>query len=120
MFSYFFIAGVGFTVILTCWITWLATQPHWRPIVKRLSLLTIIGTGALFTAQCQGGSPTPIPVTSSFINDEQVEQVLQVLSWGDWKQERLAAANTAFANNGRRLYVVGDIDGGFLPRANGS
>jgi len=106
------------TVAFICLIAWLAAQPRWRLMVKRLSLLTLVAAGAMFTAHCQGESPTPIPVTSSFIDDDQVEQVLQVLSWGDWRQERLVAANTAFANTGRRLYVVGDIDGGFRPRSN--
>ncbi|MGB3716906.1 MAG: amylo-alpha-1,6-glucosidase [Candidatus Promineifilaceae bacterium] len=119
MFSHFFIAGViFFTVAFLCWITRLVAQLHWRPMVRRISLLAIIGAGALFTAHCQAGSPTPIPVTSSFTDIVQGEQVLQVLSWGDWKQERLVAANTAFANTGRRLYVVGDIDGGFRSRSN--
>jgi len=45
-------------------------------------------------------------------------RLLQRLHWGDMRQERLSAASTMFANTGRRLYVLGDIDGRFRPRSN--
>jgi glycogen debranching enzyme len=44
--------------------------------------------------------------------------VLQTLHWGAVLQERLSPANTMFTVTGRRLYVIGDIDGGFRPRSN--
>lgn len=47
-----------------------------------------------------------------------VKQVVQVLAWGDLQQERPAPSNTMFATTGRRLYVIGDVDGGFRPRSN--
>lgn len=44
--------------------------------------------------------------------------VRQLLSWGHIEAERLSPADTMFVTTGRRLYVVGDIDGGFRPRSN--
>ena len=42
----------------------------------------------------------------------------QVLHSGDIHQERSAPADTMFTNTGRRLYVIGDIDGRFRLRSN--
>lgn len=42
----------------------------------------------------------------------------QRLSWGKWEQERPSPPDTLFANTGRRLYLIGDIDGRFQPRSN--
>ena len=44
--------------------------------------------------------------------------MLQTLHWGPYHQERLSPADTMFVNTGRRIYVIGDIDGGFRPRSN--
>lgn len=44
--------------------------------------------------------------------------VTQVLRWGNIRQERLSPADTMFASTGRRIYVLGDIDGQFRPRSN--
>ncbi|HSV85094.1 MAG TPA: glycosyl hydrolase family 65 protein [Levilinea sp.] len=44
--------------------------------------------------------------------------VEQILSWGRIEQRRWSAPDTMFANTGRRMYVIGDIDGGFRPRSN--
>ena len=44
--------------------------------------------------------------------------VQQILTWGRVQQNRPAPANTMFANTGRKLYVIGDIDGEFRPRSN--
>lgn len=54
--------------------------------------------------------PTPTP--------ETVREVHQVLAWGDVQQSRSAPADTLFANTGRKLYVIGDVDGNFRPRSN--
>lgn len=43
---------------------------------------------------------------------------LQKLSLGSLAQARPAPGDTMFANTGRRLYVIGDIDGRFRPRSN--
>lgn len=40
------------------------------------------------------------------------------MNWGDVQSSRSAPADTMFANTGRRLYVIGDVDGGFRPRSN--
>jgi glycogen debranching enzyme len=56
------------------------------------------------------------PAPSIYLND--TPKVRQILSWGDWEQARLSPPNTPFANTGRHLYVIGDIDGGFRPRSN--
>jgi glycogen debranching enzyme len=42
----------------------------------------------------------------------------QILRWGEIEQRRLSPPDTMFANTGRRIYVIGDIDGGFRPRSN--
>jgi glycogen debranching enzyme len=47
-----------------------------------------------------------------------VGEAVQVLTWGDLRQERPAPSSTMFATTGRRLYVIGDVDGGFRPRSN--
>lgn len=51
-------------------------------------------------------------------NSSDERQILQQLSWGNIQQERLSPANTMFTSCGRRLYVLGDIDGRFRPRSN--
>lgn len=43
---------------------------------------------------------------------------LQCLQWGSLRQERVSPADTLFTTTGRRIYVIGDIDGGFRPRSN--
>ncbi|MGZ8785268.1 MAG: hypothetical protein ACXW1Y_06865, partial [Acidimicrobiia bacterium] len=45
-------------------------------------------------------------------------EVLQQLRWGEIRQERESVPDTMFTTTGRRLYVIGDIDGGFRPRSN--
>ncbi len=45
-------------------------------------------------------------------------KITQSLSWGAVRQERLSPVDTMFTNTGRRLYVIGDIDGGFRLRSN--
>ncbi len=51
-------------------------------------------------------------------NSSDERQLIQQLSWGNIQQERLSPASTMFASCGRRLYVLGDIDGRFRPRSN--
>ncbi len=53
-----------------------------------------------------------------FIPRQENQPVRQVLHWGAIHQERNSPAGTMFANPGRRIYVLGDIDGGFRPRSN--
>jgi hypothetical protein len=42
-----------------------------------------------------------------------VRPVIQQLRWGEIRQERPSAPDTMFTTTGRRLYVIGDIDGAF-------
>jgi hypothetical protein len=42
----------------------------------------------------------------------------QILQWGEIEQRRMSAPDTMFANTGRNIYVIGDIDGDFRPRSN--
>jgi glycogen debranching enzyme len=42
----------------------------------------------------------------------------QILQWGEIEQRRMSAPDTMFANTGRKIYVIGDIDGDFRPRSN--
>ncbi|GAP13698.1 glycogen debranching enzyme [Longilinea arvoryzae] len=44
--------------------------------------------------------------------------MIQQLHWGEIQQKRFSAPDTMFANTGRWLYVIGDIDGNFRPRSN--
>lgn len=46
------------------------------------------------------------------------QTVTQTLAWGHVHSSRRAPADTMFANTGRKLYVIGDVDGGFRPRSN--
>lgn len=47
-----------------------------------------------------------------------LSDVKQLLLWGNFTQERISPGDTMFATTGRRLYVIGDIEGGFHPRSN--
>lgn len=47
-----------------------------------------------------------------------VREVQQVLDWGRVQRNRISPADTMFTNTGRKLYVLGDIDGDFRPRSN--
>jgi hypothetical protein len=51
-------------------------------------------------------------------NPQPIRPVLQVLDFGGIRQERPSAPDTMFLNSGRRIYVIGDIDGHFRPRTN--
>ncbi len=44
--------------------------------------------------------------------------LLQVLDWGTIHQQRLSPPDTMFTTAGRRIYVIGDIDGRFRARSN--
>lgn len=57
--------------------------------------------------------PAPRPY-----HDTDGHAVLQTLDWGGVHSSRSAAPDTMFATTGRKLYVVGDVDGGFRPRSN--
>lgn len=46
------------------------------------------------------------------------QTVTQTVVLGNVQDSRSAPADTMFANTGRRLYVIGDVDGGFRPRSN--
>jgi glycogen debranching enzyme len=52
------------------------------------------------------------------MNTPQDHFVTQILHWKEARQERLSPADTLFASAGRRIYVLGDIDGQFRPRSN--
>ncbi len=45
-------------------------------------------------------------------------KVTQRLHWAEIDEQRASLADTMYANSGRRLYVIGDIDGRFRPRSN--
>lgn len=49
---------------------------------------------------------------------QEVSEVTQALAWGDVHQQRTSPGDTMYATTGRRLYVIGDVDGGFRPRSN--
>ncbi len=43
---------------------------------------------------------------------------MQTLAWGEVQGSRSTPADTMFTNTGRKMYVIGDVDGGFRPRSN--
>jgi glycogen debranching enzyme len=47
-----------------------------------------------------------------------MDMIEQILQWGEIEQRRMSAPDTMFANTGRKIYVIGDIDGDFRPRSN--
>lgn len=49
---------------------------------------------------------------------QSIREVQQTLDWGSVQQTRPSPADTMFANTGRKLYAIGDIDGDFRPRSN--
>ncbi len=52
-------------------------------------------------------------------NHSETERLMpQALHWGSVSQERLSQASTMFTTAGRRIYVIGDIDGRFRRRSN--
>ena len=52
------------------------------------------------------------------IDRHPLREVRQILAWGRVQQSRSSPADTMFTNTGRKLYVLGDIDGDFRPRSN--
>ena len=54
---------------------------------------------------------------NSAINSDAL-RMIQQLRWDEIRQERPSPPDTMFTTTGRRLYVIGDIDGGFRPRSN--
>ena len=52
----------------------------------------------------------------NFNNPER--KMIQALRLASIQQERLSPADTLFTASGRRLYLIGDIDGQFRPRSN--
>jgi len=48
----------------------------------------------------------------------RADEVTQILSWGNIRQSRAGPADTLFIQAGRRLYLIGDIDGRFRDRSN--
>jgi len=50
--------------------------------------------------------------------NSHANQVEQALAWGRIRHSRFSPADTMFTNTGRKLYLVGDIDGNFRPRSN--
>ena len=59
--------------------------------------------------------PEPVMANSELA---QPREVTQELRWGEIRQERPSASDTLFTTTGRKLYVIGDIDGSFRPCSN--
>lgn len=81
-----------------------------------VATVLIVLTGVVILSNRQLEKPRPDSVSPPAL--EQAREVMQVLSWGEVRQERTAPPDTPFATTGRKLYVIGDIDGGFRPRTN--
>jgi hypothetical protein len=86
----------------------------WRFRALLLLAADAAGLGILWLLSRQRAGTT-IPPYAAVDGAAEVEQVL---AWGEWIQRRRDPATTAYANTGRQLYVIGDIDGGFRPRSN--
>jgi hypothetical protein len=96
-------------------LTW-RTEQFFLPFVETcLFLMTVI---AFSLVSCQGASDVPDLYDQQERAGAGADQVLQSVSWGDWRQERLGAGNLPFANTGLQIYLIGDVDGGFRPRSN--
>jgi hypothetical protein len=83
---------------------------HVRPLLIGLVLAVIL-------AACRS-IPWGEPAASIPTSPEDIKMIEQALQWGSIHQGRQSAPDTLFANTGRRIYVIGDIDGGFRPRSN--
>ncbi len=97
--------------------------PGWLSERPRLSRRLALGAGAVVLVGVilidvipwlEGLGKLAVPP----LYRRETSQVPQALSWGDVQQQRAAAGDTMYATTGRRLYVIGDVDGGFRPRSN--
>ncbi len=92
------------------------TELFFLPFLEMcLFLMAIITLGL---ASCRGASNVPDLYDQQEGAGAGADQVLQAITWGNWGQERLGAGNLPFANTGRQIYLIGDVDGGFRPRSN--
>jgi len=91
-----------------------AKRPLIRLVLGAAALIVLAGVVILSRRPLEKpryDSVSPLPL-------DKAMDVVQALSWGEVQQERPAPADTMFATTGRRLYVIGDIDGDFRPRSN--
>jgi hypothetical protein len=86
---------------------------------RALPLLIGIILAAIIAA-CEPPQEMPWgqPAASIPGSSEEFHMIEQALQWGSIQQGRQSPPDTMFANTGRRIYVIGDIDGGFRPRSN--
>jgi glycogen debranching enzyme len=84
-----------------------------------LVIVLSVGFVIITIASCRSKEEAASTLSATSITGENsAPNVRQILSWGEWKEERSSPPDTVFANTGRRLYIIGDIDGGFRPRSN--
>jgi glycogen debranching enzyme len=94
-------------------------------MTKRTSLnLILLIALSLLLSSCRAMSDMPTarltssPTKSPLFRSDATAEVTQELSFGEVRQERPAPPDTPFATTGRKLYLIGDIDGAFRPRTN--
>ncbi len=63
-------------------------------------------------------TPAHHPGALQLFRADATAEVMQELTLGGLHQARPGSPDTPFVTAGRRLYVIGDIDGGFRPRTN--
>ena len=78
-----------------------------------LAALSLLWSGCRATREAPTAQLTPLPTKSPLL-----AEVTQELDFGELHQTRPGSPDTPFATAGRRLYVIGDVDGGFRPRSN--
>ena len=102
-------------MLLSRWRSWLAGRPRLgRGLALVAALTVIVGGAALGSRMAENARFLPVPR----LYQDRIPEVVQELDWGAVRQKRVAPGDTMFATTGRRLYVVGDVDGGFRPRSN--
>ena len=102
--------------IRSCWVAYqgrIASRTLIRLVLVAAALIVLAGVVILGSRQLDESRYDRSP-----LHLDNATDVVQVLSWGEVQQERLAPADTMFATTGRQLYVIGDVDGGFRPRSN--
>jgi hypothetical protein len=115
-FAPWFVASVAALALVTAWLfARLSEHPRLhKSLLPVTSLVVVAGvmlTGAQLLNRFFQPSAPPLYLEGS-------RTVLQTLEWGDVRQSRASPADTEFVTAGRKLYVLGDVDGGFRPRSN--
>ncbi|MFQ6102623.1 MAG: hypothetical protein ACE5OS_15535, partial [Anaerolineae bacterium] len=89
-----------------------------RTCLALLMALSLLWSSCRATSETPTAQPTPSTAAPPLFRADATAEVTQELRFGELHQTRPSSPDTMFATTGRRLYVIGDIDGGFRPRTN--